>query len=1049
MPDSPAPGLRVLLGSPAALEDAFLAEVAGRRARNALAPIDVLVGGILQRPYLQRLIADNSPGLLNVRFSTLGELGVRLGEPSLAASGRRPLPAIAERAYVREVARASHGYFEPVAATPGFAEVARRLLRELRQEGVAPETLERLAPTETESAAKGEALADLYARYLDGRGGAYDGEDALAAADPDRFDGIALLMYGIWRLSAVGRWVIALLAERVPVVVLLPSVAPDADAAHAELREWLEQQGATIERLAAPAPETTLAVLQQRLFAHGAAVEQDETVDLLTAPDPLSETREAARTCLAWAAEGIAFREMAVAYRQAETYRPLVEAVFAETGIPVYLDDGPSLAERPLGRRVLALLDLVDSPLRRRDVIAFLSDGRMPKETRERFGGAPAARWDSASRRAGVVEGIDQWRQRLGLLREREAEAAAGEGAPEWLQRRVEDVDGLLAFVDSLAGDLERHPKAASWADSLSFLGGLLTTYVDGVEDVLGYLDQLAELDLFVPEIEFERFLDVVRAEIKGLKAGDLDEGQQGAFGRRGVNVLDANQLRGLRFRAVALLGLTERSFPPPPRQDPLLLDDERRRLNEAGGLTLPLRAWGADPEPLQFALGVHAARERLLLSTRRAEEAGGRVQLPSSFFRAAAAVLEGRRVMVAEVDNLPSVRHLPAGRVGAGELERALTVDERDRTLLELDEDLGQSVLEWLEPRAARADDLRRARWATRALTAYDGTFTDPAASASLEERLASQVFHPTGLESYAECPFRYFLRTVLRVRPLEEPEAVMRMEAMTKGNVMHAILERFVLESVGPRVPADADEHRRALLTIAEEELERAESEGLTGTAVLWRADRREILDDLTAWLNVELSSPAYTDSFVEVTFGQVWSDSPRSPLAADEPLVLRVDGREIRIGGKVDRIDTGAEGAYRVTDYKSGSGSYLPKDGQLKGGRALQLPLYLLAGAMLLESDPGVGEAAYQVISRRGRLKRIAFTGADLDARRADFDLVLGRIVSGIADGDFHAAPSDDACRYCDFNGLCDVGRNRIYERKQADPRITSFGEMREIG
>lgn len=50
------------------------------------------------RPYLQRLIAESTPGLLNVRFSTLGKLGIRLGEPALAASGRRPLPAIAERA---------------------------------------------------------------------------------------------------------------------------------------------------------------------------------------------------------------------------------------------------------------------------------------------------------------------------------------------------------------------------------------------------------------------------------------------------------------------------------------------------------------------------------------------------------------------------------------------------------------------------------------------------------------------------------------------------------------------------------------------------------------------------------------------------------------------------------------------------------------------------------------------------------------------------------------------------------------------------------------
>lgn len=72
-------GFRLVLGPPAALEDAFLAAVAAARERAPLAPVDVLVGGVLQRPYLQRLIADTSPGLLSVRFSTLGELGVASG----------------------------------------------------------------------------------------------------------------------------------------------------------------------------------------------------------------------------------------------------------------------------------------------------------------------------------------------------------------------------------------------------------------------------------------------------------------------------------------------------------------------------------------------------------------------------------------------------------------------------------------------------------------------------------------------------------------------------------------------------------------------------------------------------------------------------------------------------------------------------------------------------------------------------------------------------------------------------------------------------------
>jgi RecB family exonuclease len=1042
-------GFRLVMGRPAALEDAFLAAVAAIRDRSPLAPVDVLVGGILQRPYLQRRVAETSPGLLNVRFSTAGELGLRLGEPAHAASGRKPLPAIAERAYTAEAARGCTGYFAPVSATPGFAEAVRRLLRELRREGISAEALEQVAARSLESTAKADDLVALYRRAVEGRGGFYDGEDAIAVADPERFDGIALLVVGIWRLGAMTRRLVQAIAAGRQVIVFLPTTEDDADEAHAELRQWLLDQDAGVERVVGPDEASSLEQLQAGLFAPSEPVALDGTVELVSAPDLLAETREAARACLAWASAGVAFREMAVAYRQAEVYRPLVEAVFAEAGIPVYLDDGPSLAERPLGRRILALLDLVDSPLRRRDVMAFLSDGRMPKETRERFGGAPAARWDSVSRRAGVIEGLKQWRARIGLLREREAVAAAEQGAPDWLQRRVEDCDSLLSFIEALGADLAARPDRASWSELLAWLRGLLDTYVRRAEDMVGYLDQLTSLDELVPEIELARFLDVVRAEVKALKAGDLDEGQQGAFGRRGVNVLDVNQLRNLRFRAVAVLGLTERAFPPPPRQDPLLLDDERERLNKAGGFDLPLRARGADPEPLQFALAVHAARERIFLSTRRAEEAGGRAQVPSVFFRAAAGALEGRRVTVDEIRHLSSVRHVPAGRVGAGALPRALTLPERDRTLLELDQALGRAVLEQLEPRAVRADALRRARWGTRGLTAFDGALSNPDAIEALEGDLAARVLHATWLETYAECPYRYLLGNVLRVKPLEEPEALVRLEPMTRGTIVHRILRRFIDVLGVPPAAADAESERRMLMAIVDEELAEAEAQGLTGAPLLWGADRTEIVEDLLAWLELELGAASpYTQSAVEVAFGPTWSEAPRSPLASDDPLLLDLAGGEVRLGGLIDRIDYEPGGPYRVLDYKTGSGSGLPRAGQLSGGRALQLPLYLLAGAMLLQADVASGQAAYQVMSRRGRLKQIGFTGEDYEARRQEIDAVLGRIVSGISSGDFHPEPSDDTCRWCDYRQLCDVGRQRIRERKGDDPAIVSFTEMRGI-
>ena len=85
--------IEVLTGSRRALERRLAGEVVAARARDPLAPLPVLVGGTLLRPHLRRRIAEITGGHLNVRFITVGELGLRLGQSNLIAAGRRPLPA--------------------------------------------------------------------------------------------------------------------------------------------------------------------------------------------------------------------------------------------------------------------------------------------------------------------------------------------------------------------------------------------------------------------------------------------------------------------------------------------------------------------------------------------------------------------------------------------------------------------------------------------------------------------------------------------------------------------------------------------------------------------------------------------------------------------------------------------------------------------------------------------------------------------------------------------------------------------------------------------
>ena len=107
-----------------------------------------------------------------------------------------------------------------------------------------------------------------------------------------------------------------------------------------------------------------------------------------------------------------------------------------------------------------------------------------------------------------------------------------------------------------------------------------------------------------------------------------------------------------MRFRAVYMLGMAERAWPPPKRPDPLLLEHERRRINAAAQADqrLPLRT-SPDEETLTFIMAIEAARERLAISYARAEAGGSGSHLPSYFFRAAAQAIEGRELSVADVE--------------------------------------------------------------------------------------------------------------------------------------------------------------------------------------------------------------------------------------------------------------------------------------------------------------------------------------------------------------------------------------------------------------
>ena len=98
------------------------------------------------------------------------------------------------------------------------------------------------------------------------------------------------------------------------------------------------------------------------------------------------------------------------------------------------------------------------------------------------------------------------------------------------------------------------------------------------------------------------------------------------------------------------------------------------------------------------------------------------------------------------------------------------------------------------------------------------------------------------TRFETYAKCPRRYLFDRVLRVSERVRPEELWRIEPITRGSLVHAILEEYVAERV-----AGAPRSLERLLAVAAARLDEAESGGLVGKRLLWRMDRAAIVRDL----------------------------------------------------------------------------------------------------------------------------------------------------------------------------------------------------------
>lgn len=1071
--------------------------------RAAAAVQDRLMAGTLRGCF--------SPSVMT--FERFADEMLRASPMPIRPLGRQMKRDLVRRLIDEQVEAGRFGHFSAIAQTGGLVDQFCDFISELKRLDIWPEQFHDACQARgmTEKDAEFLAVYGAYQERLnrhqlyDAEGRFWSARKLLKEGQRRPFERLRLVVVdGFADFTSPQHEILETLAERVDeVLISLPLEAdqrradlfskPRATLAELQRRHpGLEEQ--RLERSVGP-EWPAMAHLEAHLFANpreGEPASATGGLEILAAPQLLGEIELIGSRIKRLLTEGDPARggspvrpgQIAVVFRSLAEVDGLIRSVFGELGIPFALESGQALDRAPAlaALRDLVRLDVEDWPFR--GLLAVLGNNYFCPEWPEWRGGRAGRDAERTIRRLQVPGGRDRLLEAIRAAGDRPRPAA--DDSDDDPVRRTVPAQFALALLRRLAqvfDELPRQGTAGEWAEAWERLAGQTGLFRAITEEERQeqagddgsrrgawpmFANREAWAALRRALVDSDRLAGLLGSEPRRLdRAGALailvdTLGSAAIFNRveesGRVRVVSAASVRALRVPYLFFAGLAERSFPQPDRHDRLYGEAESARLIE-GGLPLLARAQQSRDEMLLFYEVATRATRRLHLSYPALDERAQPLS-PSPYLTEIEQACGPGRIRRTEV---PDLSPLPRNQSPLSPAELRVTAVAR---ALEGDTALLAGLIGRTED-ARLADNLVaglrtvESRQDRREFGGAEGILASAAARRALAHEFGSQrTFSATELESYATCPFRFLAERVLKIEPLEDIELAVDYRA--RGQLVHGALARLHQRindaRGGPTSPGDLDEETfDGFLAETLDALERRGGGPLDEAldAIdrrLWREwaqEYRQQHRDYDALWDDCSDKPKPT--WFEVSFGR--ARGSESPVSCEEPLELAIGGEEVRIAGRIDRLDLGAAAGRRVfnvIDYKTGTRASFAPEAAVQG-TALQLPLYVMAAEqLLLVGERAVPwQAGYWLLQEKGFKPRRALkahrcsedqievepTWKDL---RAKIPSTVKALVEGMRRGQFPVDSVDEQCtRNCPMRTICRINQVRSLEKTWQRP------------
>lgn len=845
------------------------------------------------------------------------------------------------------------------------------------------------------------------------------------------------------------------------------------------LIERLRSAGAEVGVLPSPSgTDPAHRYVQRRLFA-GATAPADEDQAAAMARYRVSpangaqqEAADVARRVKKLLLDGTRPERIVLASRRLADLAPRLKEEFAEVGVPLSVELPQTLADAPIIRTAALLLRLAMKDWRHDDLLSLVT---LPQLTR--LGGANLPE--------------DQWLacQRLGFPTRRAAlewflrEQLYPKGRRELL-RRTQWLSGeyqrLVGEADADAEDERADRRRLKLA-----LGGRLS--LEPLEAIAAQCDRLAEPA--PPGAWYDRLTDALRElgykspdravavdhaalialedaftslskldHWRGRSAGEFRLPDVDALLREWlprvrldlpwrhegrVLAVTAETAAGLTPDHLFVIGLDEQSFPRAPTRGVLPEAGDRATIHQGDEMRLFIRLATRARVATRFSYPAVDSRAQLLN--------------PSSYLD------EFERLLPAGV--LRETAERTDGPLSPGDALEQATRALLDRNTESFARLLASPTLAPTAECVAAALRCTYHRSHGDAFGVYDGILASEPALQLVQTRYGPQHhWSASQLETYADCPYKFFLRSVLRADPLES--LALDVDYRRRGTLLHDAMVRFhrrlneiagddqLVSQIDPQQfqAAFSEAVYSSLQAISTATHEEAVAEVEAMQAVAWRQVYQHQFARYEG-ANSGFDQPLRPTHF-EARFGpRVATEETPDPLSTPEPFGLDLGDERLLLTGQIDRIDIGKVGGqtvYTVVDYKTASQLTISED-EITSGRLLQLVLYTIAVSdhLLADRDAAPLSTGYWMVQnagfKTGSTPQPGRIAEGQVVQPEDWQELVSRvrdrvreIVTAIRAGAYPVFNPNDKCTSrCEYRTVCRIGQARAARKQPAAP------------